>query len=50
MYKYTCTLIYNYPFTQHTHIIYAQKINMISSIYVVDITTCHIKQHQISHS
>ena len=20
MYKYTCTLIYNYPLTQHTHI------------------------------
>ena len=46
MYKCTCTLIYNYPLTQHTHIIYAQKINMSSSIYVVDITTCHIKQHQ----
>ena len=27
MYKYTHTLIYNYPFTQHTHIIYAQKFN-----------------------
>ena len=46
----TCTLIYNYPFTQHTHIIYAQKFNIISSIYVVDRTTCHMKQHKISHS
>ena len=37
MYKYTHTLIYNYPFTQHTHIIYAQKFNIISLIYVVNI-------------
>ena len=50
MYKYTCTLIHNYAFTQHTHIICSQKFNIISAIYVVDITTCHIKQHKISHS
>ena len=43
MYKYTCTLIYNFPFTQHTHIIYAHKFNIIS---VVDISTCHMKQHK----
>ena len=50
MYKYTCTLIYNYPFTQHTHIIYAQKFNIISLIYLVNIKTCHLKEHKISHS
>ena len=50
MCKYTCTLIYNYPFTQHTHIIYAQKFNMISSVYVVDIATSHMEQHKISKS
>ena len=50
MYKYTQTLIYNYPFTQHTHIIYAQKFKIISLIYVVNIKTCHMKEHKISHS
>ena len=50
MYKYTHTLIYNYPFTQHTHIIYAQKFNIISLIYVVNIKTHHMKEHKISHS
>ena len=50
MYKYTCTLIYNSPVTQHTHIIYAQKFNMMSWIYVVDMTTYHMKQHKIWHS
>ena len=50
MYKYTCTLIYNSHVTQHTHIIYAQKFSMISLIYVVDMTTYHMKLHKISHS
>ena len=50
MYKYTCTLIYKCPFTQHTHVIYAQKFNMISSIYVVDMTAYYMKQHKISQA
>ena len=47
MYEYTCTLMYNSPVTQHTHIIYAQKFNMMSLICVVDMTTYHMKQHKI---
>ena len=48
--KYTCTLIHNYAFTQHTHIIFAQKCHITISIYVVHIKTCHMKQHTMSHS
>ena len=46
MYKYTCTLVYHSPVTERTHIIYAQKFSMISSIYVVDMTTYHMKLHK----
>ena len=40
MYKYTCTLIHNYAFTQHTHIIFSEKVNITISVYVVHIKTC----------
>ena len=40
IYKYTCTLIHNYAFTQHTHIIFSEKFNITISVYVVQIKTC----------
>ena len=40
MYKYTCTLIHSYAFTQHTHIIFCEKFNITISVYVVHINTC----------
>ena len=39
MYKYTCTLIQNYAFTQHTHIIFSETFNITISVYVVQIKT-----------
>ena len=39
VYKYTCTLIHNYVFTQHTHIIFSEKFNITISVYVVQIKT-----------
>ena len=48
--KYTCTLIYNYAFTQHTHMKFCQKFGITSTIYIVEIKRCHMKQHKISHS
>ena len=50
IYKYICTLIHNYAFTQHTHIIFSEKSHITISIYVAHIKTCHMKQHTISHS
>ena len=40
MYKYTCTLIHNYAFTQHTHIIFSEQFNIMNSVCVVHIKTC----------
>ena len=40
MYKYTCTLIHNYAFTQHTHIIFSEKFNITSSVCVAHINRC----------
>ena len=39
MYKYTCTLINHYAFTQHMHIIFSEKFNITISVYVVQIKT-----------
>ena len=39
MYKYTCTLIHNYAFTQDTHIIFSEKFNISISVYLVQIKT-----------
>ena len=40
IYKYTCTLIHNYVFTQHTHIIFSEKFKIIVAVCVVQIKTC----------
>ena len=48
MYKYTCTLIHNYAFTQYTHMIFSEKINITNSVCVLHIkhlwhdTTCNV--------
>ena len=39
IYKYTCTLIHNYAFTQHTHIIFSEKFNITIAVCVVQIKT-----------
>ena len=39
MYKYTCTLVHNYAFTQHTHVIFSEKFHITISVYVVQIKT-----------
>ena len=40
IYKYTCTLIHNYAFLQHTHIIFSEKFNITLAVCVVQIKTC----------
>ena len=40
IYKYPCTLIHNYAFTQHTYIIFSEKFNITISVHVVHIKTC----------
>ena len=39
MYKYTCTLICNYAFTQYTHMIFSEKFNINNSVCVLHIKT-----------
>ena len=39
-YKYIYTLIHNYAFTQHTHIIFSEKIKITVTVCVVQIKTC----------
>ena len=39
MYKYTCTLIHNYTFTQYTHKIFSEKFNISNSVCVLYIKT-----------
>ena len=40
IYKYTCTLIHNYAFTQQSCITFSEKFNITISVYVVQIKTC----------
>ena len=39
IYKYTCILVYNYAFTQHTYI-FSEKFNITLVVCVVQIKTC----------
>ena len=48
IYKYTYTLLHNYAFTQHTHIIFSEKFNITIAVCVVQIKICvtlNIMQH-----
>ena len=40
IYKYTCTLIHNCAFTQHTHIIFSEKFHITIALCVVQLKTC----------
>ena len=40
IYKYTYTLVHNYAFTQHTHIIFSEKFKITVAVCVVQIITC----------
>ena len=40
IYKYTYKLIHTYAFTQHTHIIFSEKIKISVTVCVVQIKTC----------
>ena len=40
IYKYTYTLIHNYAFTQHTHIIFSEKFKITVAVCFVQIKTC----------
>ena len=49
IYKYTVTLIPNYAFTQHTHIIFSEKITITVTVCVVQIKTC-VTLNNVQHS